>query len=107
MLFLKDRTRAGLFVSGGLLIQTVSFTLLLLALPGIGVPPFWVTAIACALAFVPLIYLCVDLGFTAISGTPAGDFSFLWRISPIASFALTSFVLTVYGAVFLHVLRSA
>ena len=49
MLFLKDRTRAGLFVSGGLLIQTVSFALLLLALPGIGVPAFGVTAIACAL----------------------------------------------------------
>ncbi|MES2692073.1 MAG: hypothetical protein V4773_01280 [Verrucomicrobiota bacterium] len=107
MSLLKDRTRAGFYVSGGLLSQTLAFVGLVFALAGAGIPRFWVTPIVCALVSVPCLYLGFDLLFTRLAGRPCGDFSFLWKISPVASFALTSFVLGFHGGVLVYLLKCA
>jgi hypothetical protein len=107
MTLLKDRTRAGFYVSGGLLVQTLAFACLVFGLTSADIPRFWITPIVCALVSVPCLYLCFDLLFTRFAGKPCGDFSFLWKISPVASVALTLFVLGVHGGVLFYLLQGA
>ncbi len=105
MSHLKNRTWAGFYVSGGLLIQTLAFISLVVGLISTGVPRFWIASIVSALVSVPFIYLCFDLLFTRLSGRPSGDFTSLWEISPLASFTLTSFVLGTHVTVLIYLLQ--
>lgn len=95
--FLKDGLRAGSYVAGGLLTQTVAFVCLVFALSAFDLPRLWITPIVCASASVPILYLGYDLIVTQLVKKPSGDFSFLWRISPMASVALTLFVIGVHA----------
>jgi hypothetical protein len=104
---LKSPARAALYVSGGLLLQTLAFAGLVLGLSGSGVPHVWLIAVTGALISVPCFYLCSDLLFSGLAKKPCGDFSFLWKISPATSVALTIFVLGVHGWLLLHVLQRA
>jgi hypothetical protein len=105
--FLKDRVRAASYVSGGLLIQTVAFVCLVYGLAAIDIPKFWIVPIVCALVALPCIYLAFDILFTQFAKKPCGDFSFLWKISPLTSLAITVFVVGVHGGVLIHFLKPA
>jgi hypothetical protein len=107
MSLLQGPARAGFYVSGGLLIQTLAFVGLVFGLLSTGIPRYWITPIACALVCMPFIYLCFDLLVTRFARKPCGDFSFLWMISPAASIALTTFVMGVHGGVLIYLLKRA
>jgi hypothetical protein len=107
MALLKGKSRAAIYVSGGLVVQTIVFVLVVLGLPVAGVSQLWVVPIACALVSVPLLYLCADLVFTPMAKRPCGDFSVLWRISPLASLVVTTSVVGIHGAVLFHILETA
>jgi len=107
MAFLKDRVRASLYVSGGLLTQTIAFVCLVFGLAAAGLTRDWIVPVVCALVSVPCIYLFLDLMFTRFAGKPCGDFSFLWEISPIASVAVTSFVIAVHVGILVYFLKNA
>lgn len=104
--FLKDRTRAGLYVSSGLLSQTFAFACIAFGLGTLGIPHVWLTPILATLTSMPCVYLCFDLLASRSNGRPCGDFTFLWKISPIASLALTSFVIAVHGGILIYLVKS-
>lgn len=98
MAFLGDRPRAVLYVAGGLIMQTIAFVVLVLGGGAAGVPRFWLLPVAVAMTSVLVLYLCGDLIFTRLANKPCGDFSFLWKISPASSVAVTIGILAAHAA---------
>jgi hypothetical protein len=107
MVLLKSNAKAAIYVSGGLIVQTIAFVLLVVGFSIAGVSRLWVVPVACALASVPLLYLCADLIFTPMAKRPCGDFSVLWKISPLASVVVAALVVGTHVAVLLHILGNA
>ncbi|WP_414664849.1 hypothetical protein [Horticoccus sp. 23ND18S-11] len=107
MALLKSRNRAGFYVAGGLLVQTLAFVALVFSMAAAGVPRFVLSPVVFALVSVPCLYLLFDLLSSHFKKKPSGDFSFLWRISPVASCVLTLFVFGAHVGVLLHVLKTA
>src|SRR4051812_27647298 len=82
---IRNKTGAIAYVAGGLLAQTALFVAFVLISRSAAVPRLWVTPLTGALVALPLLYLLADLFATQQTKRPCGDFSGLWKISPLAS----------------------
>lgn len=102
MAFLRDQPRAVLYVAGGLVLQTVGFAGFVAGGVAAGIPRLWLIPVACAMASVFVLYLIGDLLFTCFTRRPCGDFSFLWKISPVNCLFVTIVTLAVHVTVLLR-----
>ena len=107
MTMIKNRKGAIAYVSGGLLVQTAVFVAFVLVCRSVSAHHLWVTPATCALVALPLLYLLADLFATKQANHPCGDFSGLWKISPLASVLVTSIVVGSHVGFLFYALNSA
>jgi len=107
MAMIKGKKRAIAYVSGGLLAQTAVFAAFVLVCRSMAVHRLWVTPVACALVALPILYLLADLFATKRANHPCGDFSGLWKISPLASVWVTAIVICSHLGLLFYALKSA
>ena len=106
MTMIKDKKGAIVYLSGGLLTQTLVFAVFVLLGRSLGVPRLWVTPVTCALVALPVLYLLADLFVARHANHPCGDFSWLWKISPRASLLVTAIVVGSHVGLLFYVLKS-
>ncbi|MGB8353408.1 MAG: site-2 protease family protein [Chthoniobacteraceae bacterium] len=100
---IKSRRNAILVISAGLLLQTFVFAGFVAILVRMGKPRSYLLPITISVLAWPIWYLCLDWTLTHRSGFPAGDYSSLWMISPLASVLVTVFVISSHIALVVYV----
>ncbi len=103
--YIKSRKAALLFISAGLLLQTIVFAGFVAILVALGKSRSYLLPITVSVLAWPVWYLCLDWTLTHMHGVPSGDYSSLWMISPVASVLLTVFVIAAHVGLVWHVNR--
>jgi hypothetical protein len=107
LVFIKNRRGAFGYVAGGLVVESTAFAALVLGSRSLEIDAAWLLPVTRTLASMPLVYLVADLLFTYRAKHPCGDFSALWRISPVASAPVIGAVMAIHAAGLVYVLGNA
>ena len=106
-LYLKYRSQAIVYVSAGLLMQTIIFAGAILALAALEESRLYLVPVTIAVLGMLLSYLILDLSLTRRYGRPSGDYSSLWAISPIWAILVTVFVILAHIGLLIYLCKSA
>jgi hypothetical protein len=101
--YIRSRGAAILCISAGLLLQTFVFAAFVATLVAMGKRRSYLLPITVSVLAWPVWYLCLDWTLTLMHRMPAGDYSSLWNISPLASALVTAFVIMAHVGLVLYV----
>jgi hypothetical protein len=96
--YVRGRAGAILFIAGGVIGQTIGFVALMLVLARLGLPRYWYTPLTLSVVFPLCFYIISDVLQALRTQKPQGDFSALWRLSPLCVYLLVAGALVVHIA---------
>ncbi|MXV63683.1 hypothetical protein GS429_16775 [Natronorubrum sp. JWXQ-INN-674] len=95
-----EYTHLEAYIGAGEIFQTIGVLITVGVLLGIGMPSVAASIVLLSLLLTAL-YLVFDVGMFVYSGHPAGDYSALWQVSPLAAVAVLLAFLLPHVALYL------
>lgn len=96
----RDARHVTTYASAGFFLQTIAVICLAAVLTVGGVDTL-ARAVVEVSILITLVYLAYDISTTLYTGTPAGDFSGLWRLSPSVAITVVLLFAVPHGVLFL------